>query len=398
MFCFSTAFQNIKKQKVRSILTVSVFVVLALFFFLYLGNIRHTEEQMAELADALPVKGYVTTLDGAQVAGLQISETLLESMKTYEGVKDLQYTILIVGQERNTMHKDVQDLMIMGTNDIRAVADVETENDFSVLSTDQDVCIASERLIEQRGWKIGQEICLDLFYSEFEKHGRGKANYPLATHTFQIVGSIATEEVNEERQAPDLLLPAETLHQIFRQEGKEFVTDSLAFTVKEPMQLNAVKEKMQEMNLLPISQNASSSTPRGISLVLQDANFISAAERLMQQKDIMESFFAPILLLVFFTGVVISYLMVQGRKEELLLYRLLGLSKKQTVSIFFIEQMILLLSGTVIGCTVVAICNEDWEIGAFVCGISAAGFLAGTILGACKTARISVMKLKASEW
>lgn len=94
----------------------------------------------------------------------------------------------------------------------------------------------------------------------------------------------------------------------------------------------------------------------------------------------------------------ISYLMVQGRKEELLLYRLLGLSKKQTVSIFFIEQMILLLSGTVIGCTVVAICNEDWEIGAFVCGISAAGFLAGTILGACKTARISVMKLKASEW
>jgi ABC-type antimicrobial peptide transport system permease subunit len=113
---------------------------------------------------------------------------------------------------------------------------------------------------------------------------------------------------------------------------------------------------------------------------------------LRQGLDILIGFSILILVIVIGIGYIASFLLLQGRKEEIAIMRSLGLSNKVCFLMMMMENFLLAITGIAIG-SLAAFFSLSTETGMIVIGIVLAlgCYMAGTCAALMKIGKISVM-------
>ena len=156
---------SIKRRKIANLVTAGIGVMLVLLLNLYFGSIRSYRDQLADLAENVPIYCQVSNLSGTMVNGLFIPERIADALERSDQVKDLSYmTVLMAGEGdfKEAEYSKYLNLHVVGANQAEAVGelsddmismDVERVNDFlhltgwSVLSTRMCLRTVDGRLV-----------------------------------------------------------------------------------------------------------------------------------------------------------------------------------------------------------------------------------------------------------
>lgn len=154
-----------------------------------------------------------------------------------------------------------------------------------------------------------------------------------------------------------------------------------------------------ELGLLEIYKGSGARfSYRGSALYVLDGIFITMAERLKTAIRILTAFLAPMGILVFLVGYVISHLLANGRVKEFALFRSLGVGAPGAVWAFWCEQFFLVLAGNLPGCLAAFLVGQQGlqEI-LSVCGAAFGGYMLGTTVALSLLVRSKPLALLTSE-
>ena len=399
MIYIKKAIINIKVHRYKSILTCIICLLMVILFHLYLANINSNQQQLKDLSEIMPISAKIVNLNGSQEVNLAIKDEIIQKLQTSKYIDREIYTVRSMGSIGKFEPEDWQEhltLWVLSSNTLESVVDLNDSNitwkegnDSGFLQEKEAKCIVSQELMEDKQWNLGDTIPL---YQYYYYYGRADEIYmdPLDMTSFEIVGY--TQFPKTSYDAPDILLPFQTERTIFVQNEIPFFADSASFYVKDPLKLDEFKKEMKGLMLLPVSI-AAEATHDGNALSVRDSDFITAASKLRQVLDILIGFSAIILVIVIGIGYISSYLLLQGRKEEIAIMRSLGLSNKTCFLIMILESSIISATGITVG-SLVAFFGFSSEIGTIAIGeVLAFGcYTAGTYAALIKFGKISVME------
>lgn len=117
---------------------------------------------------------------------------------------------------------------------------------------------------------------------------------------------------------------------------------SCSFTLRDARQLSAFKDALAEIGFSGPKQENSIR----VAVMLEDADFLESVSSIAQRSRYMEILYPVLLALVAAVGAITSYLMVNSRRGEIAVMRGLGTPKRRIFTVFFAEQLLLLLAGT----------------------------------------------------
>lgn len=212
----------------------------------------------------------------------------------------------------------------------------------------------------------------------------------------EIVGTMEDLAGKTNAISTDIVIPARTVQNIFAQFEVPFFADTVAFHVKDPLNLGAFKEEMQEIGLMEISREAAESYP-GCALMVRDANFIASATDLRHAIELMQSFFPVVCVLLLMIGYVVSYLSGNSRRDEFALLRLQGVKKGRASLLFLAEQMLLVLLGNLVGDVAIALTGPAVSTVAVVNGVILTAYLIGAAAAYGRMSQSSVVYLLSTQ-
>lgn len=348
--------RNIYRNKYKSIITISICICLVLLLNVYLGNINSNERQLNSLPEVVPVHCMVTSLNGNRQAGLVIKGEVIEKLRQSSHVKEDAYTVRMMG---GIGEFDIQDwkehlnLNIIGINHVNAVPGLASDNihmnqeeQKTFFSSSSTECIVSSSLIEERGWKVGDNISLNLYYYTYDIKGIDIT--PLELLTVKIAGEMEPTLTMTEQMPPDILLPLETIKESYERNNVPFSADSASFYISNPLLINEFKEEMESIGLMAKVSSAMDSY-QGIALTVKDSIFISLASQLQQTISMLYNFFLTICITIVIIGYITSFLLIGSRQKEFSLMRALGVGAWGCFRILLLEQFLLILTGGIIG-------------------------------------------------
>lgn len=357
MFYLHTIQCNIKRNWVKSIITISLCIFVLVLLNLYLKNIEINKEQLANLPSVTSIYCRITNLDGSLETGLEISEDLVDDLLSSNQVRDASFAIRLMAGEGDFSideWKEKLTLFVAGANKFNAIAGLSPENihmqgeavtDF--FSSSKPVCLVSENVMEKYQWRIGDTVPLNLYYQYYDE--RNILHYdPLELISVEILGTIDNITSSTGQMPPDILLPFETLRESFHRQQAPFKADSAFFYVAEPLQLNAFKEEMRSYGLMG-KIPAADYNYKGIALSVRDTTFRTLASQLRQSIDTLQGFFSLIGITIACIGYIASFLLINNRKNEFALMRALGAGRGTCFGLLLLEQLTLILIGEIIG-------------------------------------------------
>ena len=398
---------SIKKRKIANLVTVGISIMLVLLLNLYFGSIRSYQEQLTDLAENVPIYCQVSNLSGTLVNGLFTPMRIVDALEQSDQVKDLSYMMVMMAGEgdfKEAEYSKYLNLYVVGANNARAVGEVtndmismEPERVDDFFASDRMECIVNEKVLTKRGWEIGDRIILKCYYYDASSEFQKLEIHPMGgVVEVEIVGTMEDIIGKTNAISTDVVLPARTAQNIFAQFDHPFFADTITFYVKDPLHLGEFKEAMQEIGLLEISAEAMESYP-GCALIVRDANFIASATDLRHAIELMQSFFPVVCILVLMIGYVVSYLSGNSRRDEFALLRLQGVGKNKASLLFLAEQMLLVLSGNLVGDLVMALTAPAFITMAVVNGVILLAYLIGSAMAYGRMSRGSVVYLLSTQ-
>lgn len=291
--------RNLVRHKYKSILHVLIGVLTVLILEIYAGNMDSTRSQLTHLPEALEVTAVISSLNGSLRECVAIREDRVMGIRESEYVKDPAFTVRLKFGFGEFTVKTAKDAVTYlnhygrGMNRLKGISGVEREGvvflegvDESVLETRQRVCLMEESLLEEKGLRLG---------------------------TYQ-----------GNWMPPEIILPFDCVREAYHSQGLDFYADSGSFVVKDPFQLNALKEQMyEEVKFLPVITRAEFRYD-GNALTIMDEAFIRSAETLSKNLALLQGMLPFLVAIVVFIGYLCSYLSLQSRREEYALLRSLG--------------------------------------------------------------------------
>lgn len=221
--------------------------------------------------------------------------------------------------------------------------------DESVLETPQKVCLMEEALMKERGLQLGNDVMLTTYHYRCALEGSEIFIEPLVTDTYRIVGSMQTEDYLGEWMPPEVVLPLDCVREAYHSQGIDFFADSGSFVVRDPFQLNALKEQMyDEVKFLPVITRAEFRYD-GNALTIMDDSFIRSAETLTKNLALLRGMLPFVVAIIVFIGYLCSYLSLQSRQEEYALMRSLGTGRGRSFFLFLGETAFLAAFSCVTG-------------------------------------------------
>lgn len=360
---------SVKKRKIANLVTVGISIMLVVLLNLYFGSIRSYQEQLADLAENVPIYCQVSNLSGTLVNGLFTPKRIVDALEQSDQVKDLSYMVVMMAGEgdfKEAEYSKYLHLYVVGANNAKAVGELTNDmismdpalvDDF--FASDRMECIVNEKVLKKRGWEIGDRIILKCYYYDASSEFHKLEIHPMGgVVEVDIVGTMEDIMGKTNAIGTDIVIPARTAQNIFAQFELPFFADTVSFHVKDPLNLGAFKEQMQEIGLMEISSEAMESYP-GCALMVRDANFIASATDLRHAIELMQSFFPVMCVLVLMIGYVVSYLSGNSRRDEFALLRLQGVGKSKASLLFLAEQMLLVLLGNLVGDLVMVLTAQD---------------------------------------
>ena len=357
MFYLHTIQCNIKRNRAKSIITVSICIFVLLLLNVYLKNMESNKEQLTSLPSVTSIYCRITNLNGSLETGLEISEDLVDKLLASDKVRDASFSLRLLAGEGEFPIEDWKEhltLFVAGANTITAIAGLSPENihmqegeaaDF--FSSSEPVCLVSETTMEKYQWQMGDTVTLNLYYQYYDD--RNQLHYePLELMPVEIIGTVDTITSSTGQMSPDILLPFETLREGFHREQAPFAAESGSFYVAEPLQLNAFKEEMKSFGLME-KVPAADYNYQGIALAVRDTTFRTLASQLRQSIDTLQSFFPLIGLTILCIGYMASFLLLNSRQKEFALMRALGAGRGTCFGLLLSEQAALIFAGEILG-------------------------------------------------
>jgi ABC-type antimicrobial peptide transport system permease subunit len=312
----------------------------------------------------MPIFCRITNLNGSKEVGLEIKEEQIQNLQSSTHVKNPVFTVHLIAGEGEFQIEDWKKhlkIPIIGTNSIQGVEGITSEQitlkegtSLDFLNSTVRSCIVSQRLMKEHKWEVGDSVSLNLYYYYHKDEYSMKID-PLDLVDFKIVGTMEeTTFIDNGYLPPEILLPFGAVQEIYHAKEIPFSADSVSFYLADPLKLNEFKAEMKKNNLLQIVPEAKDSY-KGVALYVKDSLFIKAANRLRQVMDTLMRFLPIILIIVIFIGYIISYMMVYSRKKDFSIMRSIGFRYKEVFAVFFIEQFLLALCGSIVHSIISAI-------------------------------------------
>ncbi len=340
MFYIRMVLRNIRRHKYKSFFNMMVCIAILGFLNIYTGNLVHTQEQLETISRTIPIKAVITNAAGDAESGLFIHDKRVQSVLHSSNIANAVFTLQSVGYINDSQ------VSLMAANTYRAFPGMEANNFFS---SELNECLVTQSFLDNHHLKVGDEITVEQYYYELLDYIYQNL-LPLDTITYTISG-VVDEHVDlsaGDSLAPDILLPLNTVRNIYTQNNLTFFADSGSFTAANPLALNQLKEEMHEAGFMEVNSNADLSLD-GNSLIIQDSTFIQTAGNLLKGHTVMQNCFPVILLLLILSGFVSSYLITNSRQEEFAIMRSLGIRKSNCIMTFLLENGILLLLSCIPG-------------------------------------------------
>lgn len=350
-----TVMMNIKRHRWKSFLNAVISLFIVLVMVLYLGNLNSAKQQLKELPENIPVSGQVMNMHGDKKSSIFISQQILE------GVYQSKYTINIRESAELLGHfpgEEAEDLWFQGVNSPACIEGFEERKitwakgwDWDRFLVSEDGCIMNKDFLETNGLDLQSEVyfLIDRFVQNIS--GVWLEREALEPVTLEVAGICDFSGLDIETRVPEVVLPLDEVKKIFEENDKKYFASSLAFDVKDSMELNALKKELKKAGLKSIIQNSPTSY-MGVGLELKDNIFIQAAERLQKSSSLLQGFLPFVLLVVLMTGYIIPHLLLQGRREEYAIMRALGTSRKRCNILLFVEHILLAAGGGVLGAVI----------------------------------------------
>ncbi len=128
-------------------------------------------------------------------------------------------------------------------------------------------------------------------------------------------------------------------------------------------------------------------------MLFRSAAFIDTANHLRQVLDTVRAFFPFLLVLIVGVGYLVTLLLLNSRKKEAALLRSIGLGRWRCFRIFFVEQLLLVVSGIVLGSILSVLLQGNYGVDSVLSGCLVGIFyMLGNSLAIWRILKVSVME------
>lgn len=314
---------NIKRHAAKSVCSFAFSMMLVLLLGIYLGNLNEIQMQIANLSQSMPVYAAVYDSTGNKNSHLLIKQEFVDGIRASKYVSEVKETV-----ELTAKNEDGESYQILA---------LENEK-LSGLRSGQ--CYVSTLFLKNNNLKIGDKISLPVYYFALDIIIGQLTEKLLSQMELEIVGSYDMDE--------DIHIPLVDAKKQFLNTGMDYHASSLEFLVKEPKFLNEFKYEMKELGLQPM-QSGEKETWQGTVLGVEDATFIEASVKLENNLTLLKSFLPVILLVLLVAVYLVSWLLLQSRRQEFAIMRALGKSRRACSRSLLAEQMVIIFSGMIVG-------------------------------------------------
>lgn len=397
MFTLREAVRGLTHNRSRSILLLLCAALLCVCMAFYLGNIRANEEALERFAVAAPVKVWVASGNGERSSPINIMEQQMEALAENWYLKDLQATALAataLSEEARAQEPfaggDGKITAVSGMEALRALGlecSFASGYDASVLAGDQPLCVMDQAVMERLGLGLGEEITAPVYLIRLGLGGIMEFT-PIGEQALTLAGSCAGESGSQ-----TLYVPIRWLRQASQAAGAELTYSSCGAVLKDPRQLNRFKATVESMGFLDVDPESYDEF-NGAALLVDDGDFIAAAERLGKNITSFRRFLFPFFGLVTGLVMLVIFLILRGSRRDMAIAVSLGRPKVLTA----LSSFLWALAGEAVGCllalpVILLGAGLSFAGGLAVCG----GFLlcaaVGNALGLLLLLRFDVMAL-----
>lgn len=346
---------NIRRHRARSILNAVISMMTVVVLVFYFGTLQSTRQQFEELPEAIPVRGTFMNATGKLKNGLLVRPQVLDMVYGSPYLWKIQETAELAGHIVAGGSGEDTEVQVVGVNCPDLVQEYSEEEinwakgwNWDRFLGSEHVCITGKTFLEMQGADTGSSISLSLEHYQPADIGVGLKRLALGCEDAEIVGTL---DDTAGAVTPGIILPLDAVKQLYQENGETYFASSLSFTVKDPMNLNALKQGLKEEGLSSVVPELTD-TYMGSAVRIEDDVFIQAAIGMEKNISLLEAFLPFLLLIVILAGYLVPHLLLQGRRSEYAIMRALGTGRKRCTVIFFAEHILLAMAGGAAGAAI----------------------------------------------
>lgn len=384
------ALLSIRRGGLRSLVVPVVSFALTVTVLVLGGMYQGWQNQLDDALANGRIDGMVVSLDGRYYSGLSLTVPALRGLTAVEGVESvavscgyrywLEEDMPAFGAgEHGQAHR--QDWItfqpeLVALNDLSAAGEFYYSDpavtwldglDASVLSetnltplllrnpdlpdTEPIPAVCTTEFLARHGLKLGDTFGCMVQYEN-------RWGYPVELPvTLQAVGSYAQRDGKAHIYAPLSLhapmalltggeLPGGMEERAAAHLANQVSFRTCRFRLASAGELDAVRQRLWQQGFSAVGSTSGNRT----TVLLRDAAFLKLTESMTRNIAMGRVMSAVLSLLVVVLGFLISWLMTFSRRREFALMRGFGAKRRQVFASFFMEQVILSLSGCLAGC------------------------------------------------
>ena len=346
---------NIRRHRARSILNAVISMMTVIVLVFYFGTLQSTRQQFEELPEAIPVRGTFMNATGKLKNGLLVRPQVLDMVYGSPYLWKIQETAALVGHIVGGGSGEDTEVQVVGVNCPELVQEYSEEEinwakgwNWDRFLGSEHVCITGKTFLEMQDADKGSSISLSLEHYQPADIGVGLKRLALGCEDAEIVGTLND---TADAATPGIILPLDAVKQLYQENGETYFASSLSFTVKDPMNLNALKQDLKEEGLSSVVPELTD-TYMGSAVRIEDDVFIQAAIGMEKNISLLEEFLPFLLMIVILAGYLVPHLLLQGRRSEYAIMRALGTGRKRCTVIFFAEHILLAMAGGASGAAI----------------------------------------------
>ena len=346
---------NIRRHRARSILNAVISMMTVVVLVFYFGTLQSTRQQFEELPEAIPVRGTFMNATGRLKNGLLVRPQVLDMVYGSPYLWKIQETAELVGHIVGGGSGEDTEVQVVGVNCPDLVQEYSEEEinwakgwNWDRFLGSEHVCITGKTFLEMQDADKGSSISLSLEHYQPADIGVGLKRLALGCEDAEIVGTLND---TADAATPGIILPLDAVKQLYQENGETYFASSLSFTVKDPMNLNALKQDLKEEGLSSVVPELTD-TYMGSAVRIEDDVFIQAAIGMEKNISLLEAFLPFLLMIVILAGYLVPHLLLQGRRSEYAIMRALGTGRKRCTVIFFAEHILLAMAGGAAGAAI----------------------------------------------
>lgn len=387
MFILKKMIHSISRNMGRSVLLIAISFIFVSFAGLYFGGMVRNQKLLISLGERIPVTATITDSDGAREMGLSISEKIITDFLELEitdytlaaeSYGNIDMSSLVAGGEKVSTY-------ITGANAMSAFTISEEEMTLdldeakAVLSSNDAYCIMNLAYIEERGLSLqeGDILDINLFRAKYDEFGFAYEFEEVASAQIKIAGFYQGTLGDGDVKQPDIICPIEWLRQQYTEAKTHFFYTSATGNVINPLQINVLKEKAEELEFKQINIQASQNS-KDVSLAIDDRLFVQSASQIMRNIQILKLFAVPVMILIILLEALVFFLTMGSRKREIYIARCLGRKKIAITVELMLESFLLALAGGLLATLLLVLVGFS---GWIECGVILIGFMCFELVG-----------------